>query len=351
MTHSGEYETYQPEVEVRLCDECSARPDLLHPPCPPESPTQGGNQVVAFAMQAIDLGIRASGWSAGYVVGLDQDCSDRPFGDPVQCQPRSSDSVFARLSNGVDNALATQVLYPLLQKEQVNPQALVNQSLELGLGGVLVFVEGWNGQPDDDQVGVRMLPAMGVWKDGAFATPAWDGSDRWVAFADRFDPAFPDGQVPETDNKTSSAYVTGGTLVWDARSVPAFLLPFGAGGAIVDVRLSNVVFVGELVSDQKPRRIVNAALAGVWSAFLASRNAGRLAEIVAQCDEAEVDRLTPDIEDLIAEAPDMLLPSSKDAAICDGISVGFLGSWVEIAGVAAIEPVSELPKSCEPIQL
>lgn len=351
MTHSSEYETFAPPGEERLCALCASRPDLLHPPCPPEPPIAPGDLSVAFAMRSIDLGIRASGWSAGYVVGLDQDCSSRPLGKPVQCAPRSEDIVFERLANGVDNALATQVLYPLLQSEQVNPQELINQTFESAFGGILIVIDGWNGERNDDQVGVRMLPAQTTMEGGKPTPPAWDGSDSWVAYADRFDPAFPGRRIPDTDNKTAQGYVTDGTLVWDARSLSAFLMPFGAGRARVDIRLSNVVLVADMVMDGQPRRLDNAVLAGVWSAFLASRNAGQLAEIVAKCDPDEVKRLTPEIEDLMAKAPDMLLPMSQGADACDAISVGFLGSWVEIAEVAGLEPVSKLPRSCEPLEL
>jgi hypothetical protein len=342
-THADDYETVEPPPDERLCAQCASRPDLSHPPCPPESLVPQGDQVVLFAMQALDLGARSSGWTAGYRVGLDQDCSDRPEKRPVQCEPRNLMTQFDRLSNGIDNALATQVFFPIIQSEGLNPQTLINQSLEIGYGGVLLVIDGWNGLPDDDQVGVRMLPMRST---VGMRPPTWDGADRWVAFSDRFDPDLPGKRVPDTDNKTPDAYVTDGTLVWDARAVPAFLLPFGAGGALVDVRLSNVVLTGELKSDQQPRRLVNAVLAGVWSAFLASRNAVRLAEIMGQCDVDEVKRLTPEIEDLIAEAPDMLLPTSQGAATCDAISVGFLGSWVEIDEVAELEPVSAIPQSC-----
>jgi len=342
MTHSGDYETVDAPVDERLCEECASRPDLRHPPCPPEGTTAPGDEVIAFAMRAIDIGTRATTWSSSFVVGLDQDCSDRPGGDPVQCTPRNPLTVFERLSNGVDNALATQVFYPILQAEQVSTQNLVNDSLEAGIGGVLLIVDGWNGTPNDDQVGVRLLPAMKT-VDGV---PEWDGTDRWIAYADRYDPAFPGQHVPDTDNRTADGYVTEGVLVWDARSLSAFLLPFGAGGALVDVRLSHVVVMGDLSLHQRPRRLDDAALSGVWSAFLASRNAVHLAEIIGRCDSAEVQRLTPKIEDLVRESPDMLLPTSSDAEVCDAISVGFLGSWFEIAEVAEILPVSDIPQSC-----
>lgn len=341
ITHADDYEVQESVQDDRLCAMCPGRSDLLHPPCPSEKASAEGDQVLYFALRALDLGTRASGWTAGYNVGLDQDCSDRPSGNPVQCAQRNPLTGFERLANGVDNALATQVLYPLIQAVEVNPQTLINEALDRATGGVLLIIDGWNGTSDDDHVGVRMLPAL-----AAAGVPAWDGTDRWIAFADRYDPAFPGQKVPHSDNETRDGYIAGGKLVWDARSLATFLMPFGSADAIVDVRLSNVVFVGDLLLDSTPRQLVNAAMAGVWSAFLASRNAVHLAEIVARCDSCIVNSVTPMIEDLVADAPDMLLPTSAGASTCDGISVGFLGSYIEVAGVVDIVPISAIPRSC-----
>lgn len=341
-THADDYEVLVPPKDERLCARCPGRPDLRHVPCPPDSAQDSPHDVVVFAMRTFDLGTNASTWSTSYNVGLDQDCSSRPGGKPIQCTPRNPLSVFERLAGGIDNALATQVFYPLIQLEETNPQKLVNDSLERGIGGVLLVIDGWNGLPDDSQVTVRLVPALTT----AGGPPAWDGTDRWIAYADRYDPALPGLKVPDTDNKTSTAYVTGGKLVWDARSLSTFRLPFGAAGAIVDVGLAEVVVTGQLVTDTSPRLLTDSVLAGVWSAFLASRRGVHLAQMVAQCDSCEAERITPIIEDLIAEAPDMLLPTSQGAASCDAISVGFLGGYVETAGVAELRPTSTLPQSC-----
>jgi hypothetical protein len=342
-THADDYEVLMPPEDERLCARCPGRPDLRLVPCPPDSAEDSPHGVIVFAMRTLDLGTNASTWGAGYNVGLDQDCSSRPEGKPIECAARNPLSVFERLAGGVDNALATQVFYPLIQVEETNPQTLINDSLEHGVGGVLLIVDGWNGLPDDAQVTVRLLPALTT----VGKPPAWDGTDRWIAYADRYDPALPGMKVPDTDNKTSTAYVTGGTLVWDARSLSTFRLPFGAGGAIVDVGLAQVVVTGRFVDNATPRVLTDSALAGVWSAFLASRRGVHLAEMIAQCDACETARITPIIEDLIAEAPDMLLPASEGATSCDAISVGFLGHYVETAGVAEIRATSTLPKSCE----
>jgi hypothetical protein len=341
-THADDYEVLVPPKDERLCARCPGRPDLRHVPCPPDSADDSPHEVVVFAMRTLELGTNASTWSTGYNVGLDQDCSSRPGGKPIQCAPRNPLSVFERLAGGVDNALATQVFYPLIQLEGTNPQSLINDSLEHGIGGVLLIVDSWNGLSDDEQVTVRLVPALTT----VGGPPAWDGTDRWIAYADRYDPALPGMKVPDTDIKTSTAYVTGGALVWDARSLLTFRLPFGAGGAVVDMGLADVVVTGRIMDAAAPRLLTDSVLSGVWSSFLASRLGVQLAEMITQCDLCETKRVTPVIENLIYEAPDMLLPSSKGAAACDAISVGFLGSYVETAGVEKLQATSTLPKSC-----
>jgi len=345
VTHADDDAVSDPTPDERICALCPDRPDLAHPPCASGKAAPADEGVYFFALRALDLGTRASGWSEGYQVGLDQDCSDRPAGEPVACVPREPHSPFEFLSDGIDNALATQVLQPLLQETGVNTQTIVNHALEVGGGGVLLIIDHWNGTPNDDVVGVRMVPSLTVSNSGR-TQPSWAGDDVWIVLADRWDPAFPDANVPDTQNKGGVAYVANGVLVWDARDVPDFLLPFGAGGAIVDVRLANVVVTGHLVTDHQPVLFLDGVLAGVWSAFLASRNAQRLAEIVTQCDICEAQSWTPFIEDRVHDAPDMLLPTSGGASVCDAISVGFLGSYVQSANVGQILPPSTIPKSC-----
>ena len=346
LTHADDYDVTASAPDDRICALCPDRPELAHPPCASGVPAPEGEGVYYFALRALDLGTRASGWSEGYQVGLDQDCSDRPDGKPVACTPRTPDSVFETLADGIDNTLATEVLHPLIQQEGVNPQTLMNQSLEAGAGGVLLVIDRWNGTANDDDVGVRLVPSLAVTNADGRGSPSWAGDDVWAVIADRWDPMFPDANVPDTQNKGGTAYVADGVLVWDAREIPDFLLPFGAGGALVDVRLAGVVFTGRLITDQNPKLLLDGVLSGVWSAFLASRNAGRLAEIVSQCDLCAAEAITPFIEDLVHDAPDMLLPSSGGASSCDAISVGFLGSYVESANAGQILPMSAIPQSC-----
>lgn len=344
-THADEFEVAEATSEPPLCQLCPAHPELRHPPCAPQSASDSGDLVVVFALRALDLGIRASGWTSGYIVGLDQDCSDRPGGIPTSCVPRTQTG-WASLSGGVDNALATQVLFPLLEDANIDLQVEVNQALDKGQGSILLVVDSWNGQLDDPQVGVRLVPGIKVVNSDGRTQPSWNGDDEWAVFADRWDPDFPGRYVPDSVTKSRDAYVKAGTLVWDARSVHPFGVMFAVGGANVELDLENVVMFGGITTYDRPRQLINAVLGGIWSSFLAYRKAEALAQIAEQCDACAVKDMAPNVERLLQSAPDMLLPTSSAPGVCDAISVGFLGSYLEIGHITSLVPLADMPVSC-----
>lgn len=350
ITHADEFSLAEQKPDVRLCAACPARPDLRHPPCGPAAASPGEDRVVVFAMRALDLGVRASGWHSDYNVGLDQDCSDRPDGLPASCAPRSTKG-WTALGDGVDNALASQVFYPLVEHllaidQRFDVQAQINKSLESGVGNALLVVDGWNGLADDQHVGVRLVSAKGVVNDDGRTQPSWSGDDEWEVYADRWDAEFPGQGVPDAPAKSKNGYVTGGVLVWDARDIQPFQARFTVGQATVEIDLANVVVFGEIASFDQPRKLINAALGGVWSAFLASRKAEALAQIATQCDPCAAKAVAPTVEQLLQVAPDMLLPTSNAPGACDAISVGFLGSYVEARAITRLTPSSAMPASC-----
>jgi len=345
LTHADEFDVADAPPDDRLCIVCRSRPDLRHPPCYAGANAAEGDQVVVFALRAIDLGTRASGWQADYRVGFDQDCSDRPDGLPVSCAPRI-DTGWTSLANGVDNALATQVLFPLTEASGVDFQAALNESLDAGRGTMVLVVDGWNGTLDDEHVGVRLLVGTRLVNDDGRTRPSWQGDDEWEVVAERWDSAFPARNVPATETHSDDAYVTGGVLVWDARSVRPFQTTMTLGAARLDWTLSNVAFYGQISLTGQPRKLINATLGGVWDSFLASRSASAIAQMVAGCDMCLARLITPTVEGLLQTAPDMLLPTSPGPGVCDAISLGLLGSWVEVRRIAAIVSSSSLPPSC-----
>jgi len=345
LTHADDFEVAALAPDDRVCAACASRPDLRHPPCGPSSSSTGQDRVAVFAMRALDLGIRASGWSAGYLVGFDQDCSDRPNALPASCTPRTTQG-WVSLDQGVDNALATQVFFPLREVSGSDVQPRVNASLEAGGGSLLLILDSWNGELDDSQVGVRLVAGTRVVNGDGRTRPSWQGDDEWEVYADRGDPGVPEGTVPDARAKSMNAYVSGGVLVWDARAIQPFQALFTVGNANVEFGLENVVVFGEIATYETPQKLINTVLGGVWSAFLASRNAISLAQIATDCDACAAQDASPILETLLKAAPDMLLPASK-AGGCDAISVGFLGSYVEVLRVASIVPMGSIPPSCQ----
>ena len=83
-------------------------------------------------------------------------------------------------------------------------------------GVLLLVVDHWNGAPDDDQVGVRILTAAGLADD---AGPSWTVNDTWHAYGDGQDPSITSAFVPATSFQSTTAYVAGGRLVCDARAL------------------------------------------------------------------------------------------------------------------------------------
>ncbi len=347
MTHAGDFSVSAKSEPVRLCDACAMRPDLRHPPCPPAMANEGANGIYMFALRSVDIGSEASTWGVDYPIGIDQDCSDRPEGNPVECISPSQTGQWGRLSGGVDNALATQVFYPVQQLTNINPRDRITASLEAGLGVHIVLLDGWNGTPNDPRVGVRMLMTSRLANADGRRQPTWQGDDEWIVYADGWDNDFPAMRIPDTTAKSPDGYVRDGILVWDARALAAFRITFIAiGGGVFEMPLANASLFGRLAMADRPRLLTNGVISGLWNAHFASRSARAITQLGMQCDPCGTVNATPIVEKLIAEASDMLLPSSQGATYCDAISVGLLGNYVEIKAITGIVPAASIPISC-----
>jgi hypothetical protein len=119
------------------------------------------------------------------------------------------------LPHGIDNSLGQRFIGPLVAFAKgvgmpVDVDALISQSLERGEFGALVVIDGWNGAPDDEQVLATFAGSRGLHKErptDPSPVPRWNGEDVW-------EPRSPTDHYPHM-----SGYVSGGTLVVDARSL------------------------------------------------------------------------------------------------------------------------------------
>ncbi|MCU0692960.1 MAG: hypothetical protein MUF54_16300 [Polyangiaceae bacterium] len=345
LTHANDFEVSQPPPDRRVCALCPSRPDLAHPPCPPPSPQNPAEGVYFFAVRRMEIGFEPNSWTAqDYRTGLDQDCSDRSNGKPSLCLPRNPDMRFETVNRGIDNALAIQVLSKVPVMTQFDVTSLFNDEIEHGAGMGMLIVDGWNGEQNDDHIRARSVLGKRVMNSDS--VPKWDGQDVWEVYADRWDPDFSAGTVPDTANKTDTAYVRDGVLVWDARALNALSVPVVAMGGVTEVRLANPVLAVDVNATARPRELNNGVVAGVWPLSEATRNAKRLAQLITACDASAADNYANQLDALFNDAADMPSTASERVAPCDGISVGILLHYVEFASVGGIVPLSSIPESC-----
>lgn len=237
------------------CVSCS-QPGLAHAPCPTGNAPGGEGQAFWYELKSLTLTTDA---------GLDLDCSNRPDAGPVLCQPVSGGN-FSNPASGVDNSLWANTWSLRLDGGLLGDlvQAAMNREVFEGKWGALLIVDGWNGEPDDDQVFPRLLFSDGTTTGVA---PRWDGSDHWAVPYSGLD-----GGLPDTDFAGGDAYVTHGQLVWDrttALGASAFFFRNNAlehtGKGTAQLSLFDVVLFGPISKDG-----VSLTVSGGWSSTTAA---------------------------------------------------------------------------------
>ena len=156
------------------------------------------------------LAVRAFNYTTrdGGLAGIDLDCIHTcgpSAGEARACIPNDADgSTPADLCDepgGIDNQLVRELL------RQITPDLRgSNRQIDLGKYGQILRLKGYNGLPDDDEVGVALVPAAGFEQNkcdgGAPAAdggvPRWDGCDFWSLdqkFSAELTPNFRPGYV------------------------------------------------------------------------------------------------------------------------------------------------------------
>jgi hypothetical protein len=341
LTHAEDYAVAPATADTRLCAACPQAPQLRHPPCPATSVTPSDDPAIRFyALQTIDLGSHASEWGTIFFhAGFDMDCSARPGGAPTSCLPSGPIPVtWASLPDGTDNAFATQILAPLLTGPYgIDVQQSLNASITRGEWAWILAIDHWNGTPDDAQVGVRLLQAEGTTAGGA---PTWSSDETWIAYADAWDPAFATGQLPDTSFKTTDAYVTQGTLVWDMRGLPLQTPSVRSGQAVLTLDMEPVGFFGLLTEGSLQQASLGGLLQNEILAF-------GVLDLASGCAPALACQLTGDITETVASVQDMVSLTTPGEAYCNRISFGSEPYLVRIGGVSAIAPTTSEPASCD----
>ena len=184
---------------------------------PPDRPattqTDAGLEPLVFVGQSFTTGFNSlddAGKPRYLSLGFDLDNTCTGEGQGPSClEPDWADASHHDGVDGIDNAYG-QAYYgaPL-------PDTAVAGT---GVDVILVRVQGYSGQPDDDQVEVCLYAALGLetrtgQEAGLF--PVFDGQDRWRILPETLLPST-DGGAPSVDQPRycdENAYVSGGVLV------------------------------------------------------------------------------------------------------------------------------------------
>ena len=343
-------EVYDPAL-VRPAVDAGPACELSHPPPRPDvddDPTDVGRRV--WALKDVVLNQDGDRWrTIGY--DLDGLCS-RPPSPAVECVPpaRGADPETDG-EGGIDNAFG-HWLYPLVQVTLPTLEADARAAEELGVGAIVVVLDGWNGEPNDSRVQATLLigmtgtpgPSDGARPDvveaGARITlpdgsaappPAWDGDDWFWVRSDGYSATDPTQPVLFDDN----AYVSDGLLV---AVLPARVdILFQSTDQAVLVRLTESIAVARMI-DGGAR--VEAMVAGRWPVV----DILETAERVGLCEGTGQYRL---IEDQLGRIADLraIAGTGGDGVPCNALSLGasFTGYAAHLAGALAAPAV---PNAC-----
>ena len=340
-----------------VCNACpTSDQELLRPPCPNGGPAADDGLFRTYVWQRIHLGATPDQWrgatGASYTVGRDQDCSTRPNGGlPVECTPAADSGpvgdLWEPLPHGIDNSFSQRILWPVAQLAQslgntVDLESTIDARFAQGSGSVLVTVFDWNGTPDDSQVGVVLCSTVGV--DPANGPPRWDGTDEWIAYAAGPDPDFPGANVPLTDEKTTTAYVSNGVLFADYSALGGAQLTILNNGARVTVILHDFYYTGQIT----PQALTGVTAVGRWYLDDYEKAASDAADYLSGCDPLARAVLDQNLPAFGYEAADLAVdPTRGPDAPCDAISTAYQADAVR-AQISGYVPVDSVPGGCAP---
>ncbi|MEM6786654.1 MAG: hypothetical protein AAF715_03965 [Myxococcota bacterium] len=312
-------------------------------PTPPTTSDEGpDDQDFYVAFRSIEFGELES--SEVPVVGYDLDgrctCIEP---DQVSCVAPGQQSCDG--FGGIDNAVS--VLFALAQTFSENfRSSFHSQRIENGEWSVLLRVQGYNGQPVDDQVTVSLFASSGlpedpcIDKDTPESLPKWDGSDRWPIMTVSLEPpnggvggggvgtggggggpTYVCGDPPEPGYSVDRprfvdpfAFVKDGVLV---ANLPEAGLVFDGNGAAIDLTAGFIT--GRLRrADNDQWYLDDGRLAGRWAASDAIQSVARFGG-----DQLCVgDSLYTSLKTAVCTRRDITANIVGPTAPCDAVSFG-----------------------------
>ena len=311
-------------------------------PLAPEGTNLGGNTSFVVALRTFDFGeaIKTPGGPvqpAREDIGYDLDgfCTKNDaLSDPTLTQENSCDPVagwftprFGDLPGGRDNGLR-YIIELIASALEDFGTPIYNVALESGEVSLLMQVEGYNEQPDDDDIEFKLY-TPGSFSMANPGEPKFDGQDEWPIAIDSFEGE--NSNVPKF--VAAQAYVTGNTLVANFRTVDLRLRIGIAQSQIVDLvlRFTDPFFTAEIQKLGNVWTLRNGQIAARW----------QTAELLKQVknfpnpfydptsfepgNTLNMCTITPSyrvVREAICGATDILAGGVSPNAICNSISVG-----------------------------
>jgi hypothetical protein len=332
------------------------------------------SESIAFALNHIFL--RQSAEMAASI-GIDLDATVTTGRDDASCQPREVDGEVVGQAvvdgdQGVDNAIGA-VLLPTTSSALPCLEDNLAMTQGRGVGTILLWVQEWNGLPNDAHVVAMLTTAVDgtsedptlvafsdadplnlVYRSGGqdveAPDPGWQDRDAWfldpVDF-DRDESGAPSLTLPKVQQV--DAYVAFGRLVVPLLPDTAFKLIAGDGSVPSDGAMLVVVNGGVMMGDisEDHTRLERGLFAGRFSLE-------KLGDTTAKIGMCAINATV--IQTLLGQFADIQQSPEKDGtgAECDAFSTGvtFSGVAGRIAGLATTSRPDLAPcASGEPVEI
>ena len=323
-----------------------------------DSSSLDDTESVVFALK--DIFLRQTAEMAARI-GIDLDATVTTGPDDTSCEPRVEDGEVVGQSvvdgeNGIDNGIgvallpATSATLPCLEDNLALTQGR-------GVGTILLWVQNWNGLPDDASVTAMLTTAVdGTNEDPGLVgfgdndpvnlvylsgsqkveapNPGWANEDWW--FLDPVDFETDQNGMPSLDLpkiQQLDAYVASGRLVVPLLPGTEFKLIAGDGSIASDgamtVTVNGGVMIGDISDDHS--RLENGLFAGRFSLE-------KLGETTPQIGMCALNATV--IQSLLGQFADIQSSPEKDGtgAECDAFSTGMTFNAVagQVAGLASV---------------
>jgi hypothetical protein len=245
-------------------------------PPPPTGINDTGSVSALLAIQIVQIDTASdAGIAAPVSLDMDHTCTGAGQGD--SCLRPGDGGVFKDGPRGEDNALG--LLFNAINAAQNFPPTFATDRIKAGYFTLMIGLAGWNGLPDDPQVGIVLYDSEGITKkdaDGGRALPKFDGTDVWsidpdsvVSGADHIgvDCASPDAKYScIARTRDDFAYVTGGKLVARPRrdSDSNGPVPVNLRSVVGDISMNfyDLTLIGDLKGGPDGATALNAEFSG-----------------------------------------------------------------------------------------